>query len=58
MNQSCLITILIKQKLETKILINLAISKLVNQGDKVNLVVGMPIEHWLDREDERSMSNL
>lgn len=39
-----------KQKLETKILINLAISKLVNQGDKVNLVVGMPIEHWLDRE--------
>ena len=39
-----------KHKIETKILVNLAISKLVDKGDKVNLVVGMPIEHWLDRE--------
>ena len=39
-----------KHKIETKILVNLAISKLVEEGDKVNLVVGMPIEHWLDRD--------
>ena len=39
-----------KHKLETKILVNLAVSKLVDKGDKVNVVVGMPIEHWLDRE--------
>ena len=39
-----------KHKIETKILVNLAISKLVEDGDKVNLVVGMPIEHWLDRD--------
>lgn len=39
-----------KHKIETKILVNLAISKLVDEGDVVNLVVGMPIEHWLDRD--------
>ncbi len=38
-----------KHKIETKILVNLAISKLVEKGDVVNLVVGMPIEHWLDK---------
>lgn len=39
-----------KHKLETKILVNLAISKLVGKGERINLVVGMPIEHWLDRD--------
>ncbi len=39
-----------KHKIETKILVNLAVSKLVEKGDRVNLVVGMPIEHWLDRD--------
>lgn len=39
-----------KHKIETKVLVNLAISKLVEKGDTVNLVVGMPVEHWLDKE--------
>lgn len=39
-----------KHKLPTKILTNLAVSQLVEDGDEVNLVIGMPVEHWLDRE--------
>lgn len=39
-----------KHKTETKILVNLAIQNLTDPKDEIFLVVGMPIEHWLDRE--------
>ena len=39
-----------KHKTETKILVNLAIQHLTEAKDEVFLVVGMPIEHWLDRD--------
>ncbi len=39
-----------KHRIETKILVNLAISQFVEEGATVKIVVGMPVEHWLDRE--------
>lgn len=46
-----------KHKIATKILTNLAISKLVDAGDEVNLVIGMPVEHWLDKTRRAKYEN-
>ena len=47
-----------KKRIENKIATYLAISQFVEEeNEKVNVIIGMPLEHWLDRERRNSFEN-
>ncbi len=47
-----------KKRIENKIATYLAISRFIEkENEKVNVIIGMPLEHWLDRERRQEFEN-
>lgn len=47
-----------KKRIENKVATYLAISRFIEkENEKVNVIIGMPLEHWLDRERRQEFEN-